>query len=260
MDRRSGVTLGGSDVAGLASSAGVEAVVGWDEPDTTDFGPPAKYKATMPAMTISGTIAAMIGMSKLRWLGLTGFTKAGLTGCAWAGLPTSTEYTRTGSAMFLSWVAPRLRLPVGILRETDGTGLGDPFQPRGDVDAVTHQVAVALLNHIAEMDADAKLDAALGRQASIALDHPVLHFNCAAHGVDHTSELDEDAIARPLNYAAMMQSDGGVEQIAAQRTQPRQRPLLVGRGKPAVSGDIGRQNRREFPGLGHWPRPVRKPV
>jgi hypothetical protein len=39
----------------------------------------------------------------------------------------------------------------------------------GDVDAVAHQVAVALLDHVAEMDADAILNALFWRQASVAL-------------------------------------------------------------------------------------------
>ena len=55
--------------------------------------------------------------------------------------------------------------------------LGQAFEPRGDIDAVAHQIAVALLDDVAEMNADAKLDAALGRHAGIALDHPVLHFD-----------------------------------------------------------------------------------
>ena len=37
------------------------------------------------------------------------------------------------------------------------------FQPGGNVDAVAHQIAVALLDDVAEMDADAELDALLGR-------------------------------------------------------------------------------------------------
>jgi hypothetical protein len=78
-----------------------------------------------------------------------------------------------------------------------------------------------------------------------------LHLDGAAHGIHDAPELDKDAIARPLNYAAMMQSDGGVEQIAAERTKPRKRPLLVGSGKLAVSGNIGRQNGREFAGLNY---------
>jgi hypothetical protein len=48
-----------------------------------------------------------------------------------------------------------------------------------------------------------------------------------------------------------MQSDGGVEEIAAERTQPRQRPLLIGSGKLAVSGYVCRSDGREFPGLRH---------
>ena len=43
----------------------------------------------------------------------------------------------------------------------------------------------------------------------------------------------------------------GIDQIATERPQPRQRPLLVGASKPAVSGHIRRKNGREFPGLRH---------
>ena len=43
----------------------------------------------------------------------------------------------------------------------------------------------------------------------------------------------------------------GIDQIAPQRPQPRQRAILVGAGKPAVSDHIRRQNGREFPGLRH---------
>jgi hypothetical protein len=62
-----------------------------------------------------------------------------------------------------------LDLPVGLLREADRAGLGDALQSRGDVDAVAHQVAIFLLDHIAEMDADAILDPLFWRQASVAL-------------------------------------------------------------------------------------------
>jgi hypothetical protein len=68
----------------------------------------------------------------------------------------------------------------------------------------SHQIAVALLDHIAEMDADAELDPALGRKAGVALDHAVLHLDGAAHGVDHAAEFDEDAVAGTLHHAAVM--------------------------------------------------------
>ena len=102
--------------------------------------------------------------------------------------------------MFLSWVGPRsvtarssraLDLPIGVLGKADRARLGDAFQSRGDIDAVAHQIAVALLDDVAQMNADAELDAALGRHAGVALDHGVLHFDGAAHRVDHAAELDE---------------------------------------------------------------------
>ena len=102
--------------------------------------------------------------------------------------------------MFLSWVGPRSRdleieppldLTIGVLGKTDRAGLGDAFEPRGDIDAVAHQIAVALLDHVAEMNADAELDAPIRRHAGVALDHAALHFDRAAHGVDHAAELDD---------------------------------------------------------------------
>jgi hypothetical protein len=61
------------------------------------------------------------------------------------------------------------------------------------------------------MDADAEFDTTIGRQASIALDHPTLNLDRAAHRVNDTSELNENAIAGSLNDAAAMQSDGWID-------------------------------------------------
>ena len=43
----------------------------------------------------------------------------------------------------------------------------------------------------------------------------------------------------------------GIDQVAAQRPQPRQRAILVGAGEPAVADDIGDQDRRELPRFRH---------
>ena len=48
-------------------------------------------------------------------------------------------------------------------------------------------IAVGLFDHIAEMNADAEFDAALLRQAGVALDHAVLHLDGATHRVDHAA-------------------------------------------------------------------------
>jgi hypothetical protein len=58
-------------------------------------------------------------------------------------------------------IKPPLHLTIGVLGEADRAGLCDAFQPRGDIDAVAHQIAVGLLDNVAQMDADAEFDAAL---------------------------------------------------------------------------------------------------
>jgi hypothetical protein len=93
--------------------------------------------------------------------------------------------------------------------------------PPGDIHTVAHQVAVALLDDVAEVNADAKFDAALGRQPPVALDHALLHLDRAAHRVDHAAELDDGPIARTLYDAPMMSGDGGVDQIAPEPAEPR---------------------------------------
>ena len=87
-------------------------------------------------------------------------------------------------------IKPPLHLTVSVLRQTDGTGICDTFEPRRDIDAVAHQIAIALLDHIAQMDANPKFDALVGRDPSVALDHRSLDFNGAVHRVDDTPELD----------------------------------------------------------------------
>ena len=165
---------------------------------------------------------------------------------------------RLGNVLELGWaeiadreIEPRLHLAIGVLGETDRAGLGDALEPRGDIDAVAHQVAVGLLDHVAEMDADAELDAAVVRHAGVALDHAVLHLDRAAHRVDHAAELDQRAVAGALDDAAVMDGDGRVDQVAAQRPQPRERALLVRAGEPAVADHVGGQDRGKLPGFGH---------
>ena len=148
-------------------------------------------------------------------------------------------------------IEPPLHLTIGVLGETDRAGLGDALQSRGDIDAVAHQIAVGLLDDVAEMDADAKLDAALRRHAGIALDHAVLHLDRAAHRVDHAAELDDAAVAGALDDAAVMRGDGGIDEIAAEAPQPRQGAILVRRREPAVADDIGDQDCSELARFPH---------
>jgi hypothetical protein len=65
------------------------------------------------------------------------------------------------------------------------------------------------------------------------------------------AELNETSVARALHYPPVVNGDGGINQIATERPQPRQCPILVGASEPAVSGHIRRKNGCEFPGLRH---------
>ena len=88
-------------------------------------------------------------------------------------------------------IEPPLDLPIGILRQADRARRANAFGARGDIDAVAHQVAVALLDDIAQMNADAKFNPPVLIHAGVSLGHAVLNFDRAAHGVDHTAELDD---------------------------------------------------------------------
>ena len=60
-------------------------------------------------------------------------------------------------------VEPNPHLAIRIFRRTDGAGLGNTFKASSDVDAITHQIAVAFLDDVAQMNANAEFDATLGR-------------------------------------------------------------------------------------------------
>ena len=114
--------------------------------------------------------------------------------------------------MFLSSCSPRVlegrvelaaHLPVGVVGYADAAGLGDTFEPGGNVDAVAVNIAV-LDDDVADMNADAELDALVLRHGRVTLDHAVLNFNGTARGVDGACELDQDTIAGPLDDAAAM--------------------------------------------------------
>src|SRR5208282_3329635 len=113
------------------------------------------------------------------------------------------------------------------------------------------QIAVALLDDVAKMNADPELYAALRRQAGVALDEALLHFDGAAHGVDHAAELDETAVACALDDAPVMRVDSGINQVAAQSPQPRERAILVRSREPAVADHVGDQDRGDFASLAH---------
>jgi hypothetical protein len=153
--------------------------------------------------------------------------------------------------MFLSSLSPRsdegllhpiAHLIVSRARQAHPRRLANAFQTRRDVDAVAHQVAVALLDDIAQVDADTKLDTLVRRNARVALAHRALDFDRAAHRVDHTAEFDDNSITRAFHNAATMHGDDCRSRRFAP-TEPRKRAVLVHSRQTAKPADIGRQDR-----------------
>jgi len=107
-------------------------------------------------------------------------------------------------------------LLVRRARQTNPARFANALEPRGDVNPVAHEIAVALLDHVAEMNADPKLDALVGADPGVAIDHRTLNLDREAHGVDYAAELDKNAIPGALDNAAVVHGDGRIDQIAAQ--------------------------------------------
>jgi hypothetical protein len=105
------------------------------------------------------------------------------------------------------------------------------------------------------VNADSEDDAPVLRHARVALDHRILHLDRAANRVNDAAELDDAPIARALHDPAVMNGDGWVDQIAAQRAKSRQDAILVRTREPAVANNIGSQDCGEFPGFDHSASP-----
>ena len=136
-------------------------------------------------------------------------------------------------------IEPRLHLPVGRLGEANRAGPGDTLEARGDINAVAHEITVALLDDIAEMNTNAKFDALVVRDLGVALGHRPLNFNGSIHCIDDAAELDNRTVAGALDDPAVMHRDGRINQVAAKCPEPGKNPILVGSGKPRIADDIG---------------------
>jgi hypothetical protein len=109
----------------------------------------------------------------------------------------------------------------------------EPGQQRPEawvvVEVIGEAVALhgdALLDNIAEMDADAEFDGSLGRQAGVAHDHAVLDLDCAPHLVDHTAKFDEEPVAGALDHAPMMGGGRTLGSINPWKRRGRQRAQM----------------------------------
>src|SRR5271154_5927582 len=96
------------------------------------------------------------------------------------------------------------------------------------------------------MNADAELDPPVHRNPRVARDRAVLKLDRASHRVDHAAEFSDEPVASALDYAAVVDGNDRVDEVAAQRAEPRKRAILVRAGEPAIADDIGDQDRSDL--------------
>jgi hypothetical protein len=150
---------------------------------------------------------------------------------------------------------PVANLVVNRIGDEHPAGIGQGFDPRGDVDAVAIEV-VALDDHIAEIDADAQFDPVVRRGAGVPLGHRLLHRDRAAHRIDDARKLHQHAVAGSLDDAAVMLRDLRIEKLAAQRFEAFERAFLVSPHQPRIPRHIGGEDRGETAGLAHVSSPA----
>jgi len=129
-------------------------------------------------------------------------------------------------------------------RDTDAARCGQPLQPHRDVDAVAVNVA-AIGDHVAEIDADAKSQAALLGEIQIAVGHRALNFARTAHRIDHAGEFRQHPIAGGLDDPAVMLADLRIDHFAQMRLEAFVSAFLIGAHQARIAHHIGREDRGE---------------
>ena len=126
-------------------------------------------------------------------------------------------------------------------RNRDATRIGHAFQASGDVHAIAKDVTV-LDDDIAEVDADAHFDPALGRHLFVAGKHTALDFGRACDRVHDTLKFGQQPVAGVLDDPAAVRRYGGVDQFRAVKSNRGNCPGLVQAHEAAVAHDVGSKN------------------
>ena len=131
----------------------------------------------------------------------------------------------------------------GPLADEHAARFSEPFQPRGDVDAVAVNPGL-VVNDVPEVDADAEQHQAMLGHLLVSRRHDALDLGRACGRANHAGELGEDAVARSIDDAAAVpahqrQDHGLVALEVAERSG------LVLAHESAVTRDVGGKNGRK---------------
>ena len=128
------------------------------------------------------------------------------------------------------------------MRHGDSAGLCDAFKPRGDIDAIAENIVV-IDNHVAEVDADPKLDPPVLGNSGVAGRHIPLDFGGAFDRIHDARKLDQHSVAGQLDDSALMLGNGRVDQFRAMAFEVRQCADLISAHQAAVTDNVGGHDR-----------------
>ena len=128
---------------------------------------------------------------------------------------------------------------VGRTRDHDPARFGQPFEPGGDVHPVAVEIAVGLVDDVAEVDADPEAEALGVRDLPLPLHHATLDADGALDGLDGAGELAQRAVAHQLDDAAAVLGQEWLDQLPVVRLEALERASLVALHQARVTGHVG---------------------
>ncbi|MGY3694529.1 hypothetical protein ACVIGA_004609 [Bradyrhizobium sp. USDA 3240] len=126
-------------------------------------------------------------------------------------------------------------------RHADAADFGEALEPRGDIDAITKQIAVAL-DHITDGDADPERHLPARRIGHVARAQAFLDVDRATHGLDRAGKFREHRIARGVENAAAALCNEIVGDLTI-GGEPPQRLFLILGDQSTIACNIGREDR-----------------
>jgi hypothetical protein len=97
-------------------------------------------------------------------------------------------------------------------------GSAKPSSACRDIHAIAEDVVI-LDHNIAHVDSNPELDAFIRRRHGIPLGHSSLYLGRATQRIDHTAELDEQAVACRLDEPAVVRGNHRIDQLGSDRPE-----------------------------------------
>jgi hypothetical protein len=143
--------------------------------------------------------------------------------------------------VFESVVHAFLDQGMGLTRQANAALIGDSFQPRRNIDAVTMDIFL-IDNDIAKIDADAELKALFAGRIGVASRHLFLDGDSTFESRLHGRELGQKSIARVFDNGSFMFGYPGVNDFGTRTAPSRIGAFLVGIHHPRIAGHVGSQD------------------